>query len=84
MAREPQAEAPRELGAGQLAREVHVLQRELKEQVERQAGLLEGQSAPPGAAAPAARRDVRKSCQIAHAVLVTGDSPSSFGTTLGS
>ena len=40
--REPQAEAPRELGAGQLAREVHVLQRELKEQVEREARLLEG------------------------------------------
>ena len=39
---EPQAEPPRELGAGQLARKVHVLQRELKEQVERQARLLEG------------------------------------------
>ena len=61
---EPQAEALRELRAGQLAREVHVLQRELKEQVERQAGLLEGYGRRPGAAAPLARRDVRKLISI--------------------
>ena len=48
---EPQAEPPRELGACQLAGKVHVLQRELKKQVERQARLLEG-AVRAGAAAP--------------------------------
>jgi len=38
---ESQAEAPRQLRAGQLAREVHVLQYELKNQVEREAGILQ-------------------------------------------
>ena len=38
---EPQPEPPRQLRARQLAREVHLLQRELEDQIERQAGLLE-------------------------------------------